>query len=58
MAATDRKGGRKLLEWPCPNHAFAVKHLYKDCDLMKQFLFKGFNKGGYGKDPEPTTDDA
>ena len=45
VAATDCKGGRKptegtpnhfkkLLEWPCPNHAFPVKHLYKGCGLM------------------------
>jgi hypothetical protein len=41
VAATDRRGSRKptegtpnhfkkLLEGPCPNHAFPVKHLYKD----------------------------
>ena len=41
MAAADRKGGRKptegapnhfekMLEGPCPNHAFPVKHLLKD----------------------------
>ena len=50
VAATDRRGGQKpaegtpnhfekLLEGPCPNHAFPIKHLYKDCDLMKRFLF-------------------
>ena len=48
----------KLLEGPCPNHAFPVKHLYKDCDLMKRFLSRGSNKGGHEKDPDPTTDDA
>ena len=48
LAATDHKGGRKptkgtldhfekLLEGPCPNHAFPFKHLYKVCVLMKQF---------------------
>ena len=25
---------------------------------MKLFLSRGFNKGGHGKDPEPTMDDA
>ena len=25
---------------------------------MKQFLSIGFNKGGHGKDPKPTTNDA
>ena len=69
MAAADRKGGQKpmegtpdhfekLLEGLCPNHSFPVKHLYKDCGLMKLFLSRGFNKGGHGKDPEPTMDDA
>jgi len=69
MAVADRKGGRKptegtsdhfekLLEGPCPNHAFPVKHLYKDCGLMKQFLSEGSNKGEHGKDSNPTTDDT
>ena len=34
-----------LLEGPCPNHAFPVKHLYKDCTLMKQLLSSGSDKG-------------
>ena len=69
MAATDRRGGRKpvegtlnhfekLFEGPCSNHAFPVKHLYKDCGLMKRFLSGGSDKGEHGKDPDPTTDDA
>ena len=56
MAAADCKGGQKptegtpdhfekLLEGPCPNHAFLIKHLYKDCALMKRFLSGGSNKG-------------
>ena len=36
---------KKLLEGPCPNHSFLVKHLYKNCGLMKRFLSGGFNKG-------------
>ena len=62
MDAIDRKGGRKptegtldhfekLLEGLCPNHAFPVKHLYKDCDLLKRFLFEGSNKGEHRKEP-------
>ena len=46
VATANRKGGRKptkgtpdhfekLLEGPCPNHAFPVKHLYKDYNLMR-----------------------
>ena len=69
MAAANRKGGRKpaegtpdhfekLLEGPCPNHAFPIKHLYKDYGLMKQFLSEGSNKGEHRKDPKPTTDGA
>ena len=55
VAATDRKGGRKptegtpnhfekMLEGPCPNHAFSAKHLYKDCGLMRKYLSGGLNK--------------
>ena len=28
----------KLMESPCTNHAYPVKHLYKDCELLKCFL--------------------
>ena len=66
VAAIDRKGGRKptegtpnhfekLLEGPCPNHAFPIKHLYKDCSRMRRFLSGGSNKGELGKDPDPST---
>ena len=69
MATAGRKGGRKptegtpnhfekLLEGPCPNHAFLIEHLYKDYGLMKQFLSGGFDKGEHRKDPDPTMDDA
>ena len=47
MAAADRKGGQKpvegtlnhfekLLEGPCLNHAFPVKHLLKDYSVTPQ----------------------
>ena len=63
VAAADRKGGwkpmegtlnhfEKLLEGPCLNHTFPVKHLYKDCGLMRWFLSGGSNKGEHGKDPD------
>ena len=69
MATANSKGGRKptegtlnhfekLLEGPCPNHAFPVKHLYKDCSLMRQFLSGGSNKGEHRKDLDPTMDDT
>ena len=35
----------KLLEGSCPNHAFPVKHLLKDYNLMRWFLSRGSNKG-------------
>ena len=62
MAAADRRGGqkpaegtpnhfKKMLEGPYPNHAFPIKHLYKDYDLMKRFLSRGSNKGDLGRSP-------
>ena len=28
----------KLMDSPCTNHAYPIKHLYKDCELLKRFL--------------------
>jgi len=47
-----------MLEGPCPNHTFPVKHLLKDYSLMRRFLFEGSNKGERGKEPAPTVDDT
>ena len=69
MATADHKGGwkpmegtpnhfEKLLEGPSPNNAFPVKHLLKDCSLMRRFLSGGSNKGEQGKDLAPTMDNA
>ena len=69
MATADRKGGQKptkgtldhfekLVERPCPNHTFPIKHLYKDCGLMKRFLFGGYNTGEHRGDPKPAADDT
>ena len=69
VATADRKGGQKptegspnhfekLLKGPCLNHAFPVKHLYKDCVFMKRFLSRGSNKGEHRKEPKPGIDDA
>jgi len=60
VATADHRRGRKptkgtpnhfekLLKGPCPNHAFPVKHLYKDCALMKQFMSSGSDKGNQRK---------
>ena len=27
----------KLMDSPCTNHAYPIKHLYKDCELLKRF---------------------
>jgi len=56
MATADRKGGRKpmegtpnhfkkMLEGPCLNHAFPVKHPLKGCSLMLKFLSGSSTKG-------------
>ena len=41
----------RLLEGPCLNHAFLIKHLYRDCVLLKRFLFKSPNKGEHRTEP-------
>jgi hypothetical protein len=48
----------KMLEGPCPNHAYPVKHAYKDCGLMKKFLARGSKKGDGKKEHDPLEDDA
>ena len=69
VAATDHKGGRKptegalnhfekMLEGPCPNHAFPVKHPLKDYSLMRKFLSESSNKGEQGKEAAPATNDV
>ena len=69
MSAANYKLGRKpaegtlnhfekMLEGPCPNHAFPAKHLYKECGLMRKYLARGLNKGEQGKEPVPATEDA
>ena len=69
MAIADHKGGQKpaegtpnhfekILEGPCPNHAFPAKHLYKECGLMRKYLSGGLSKGEQGKEPAPSIDDA
>ena len=39
------------MESPCTNHAYPVKHLYKDGELLKRFLRQaGGPKEGKGKE--------
>jgi hypothetical protein len=57
VAATQRKGKKasaagtpdhfeKMLEGPCPNHFYPVKHAYKVYGLMKKFLSGGLQAKG------------
>ena len=48
----------KLLEGPCPNHAFPIKHKYKDWSLMKRFFTGGSKKWEQKKKPEAEANDA
>ena len=41
----------RLLEEPCRDHAFPIKHLYKDCVLVKRFLSGSSNKGEHKIEP-------
>jgi cell division protein YceG involved in septum cleavage len=43
----------KMLEGPFLNHAYSVKHAYKDYGLMKKFLARGSKKGDEKKKPDP-----
>jgi hypothetical protein len=69
MAAVERKGKKlptegtpdhfkKMLEGPSLNHDYPIKHAYKDCKLMKKFLFEGSKKGDWKKKPDLPRDDA
>jgi hypothetical protein len=69
VAAAERKGKRastegaldhfeKMLKGPCPNHAYPIKHAYKDYRLMKKFLSRGPNKGDRKKKPDLPRDDT
>jgi hypothetical protein len=47
-----------MLEKSSLNHAFPVKHLYKDYALMKKYWSGGYRKGEQKKKPEPAEGDA
>ena len=39
------------MDSPCTNHAYPIKHLYKDCELLKHFLWQaGGSKEGDDKE--------
>ena len=65
MAIADHKGVKSPRRVPgttsrncLRGHAFPMKHLYKDCGLMKRFLSGGSNKGENRKEPKLTIDNA
>jgi hypothetical protein len=69
MAAAEHKGKKasiegtldhfeKMLEGPCPNHTYPIKHAYKDCGLMKNFLDRGSKQKDGKKKPKPPEDTA
>ena len=69
MVVAERKASRssvegtpdhfdKLLEGPCPNHTFLIKHMYKDCSLMKRFFTGGSKEWEQKKKTEVEANDA
>jgi hypothetical protein len=40
------------------NHAYPIKHAYKDCGLMKKFLSGGSKQSDGKKKADPLDDDA
>ena len=40
----------KLMDSPCTNHAYPIKHLYKDYELLKRFLRQAGRPKGDGKE--------
>jgi hypothetical protein len=44
------------MEGPCSNHDFPVKHLFKDCDLLKRYLKGELAPASNGKQSEPCKD--
>ena len=45
-----------MLEKPCTNHGYPVKHKLKDCDLMRHLLRRIGKSGGDGRDKRPPSD--
>jgi hypothetical protein len=69
MVASERKGKKastegtldhfeKMLEGPYLNHAYLIKHAYKDCGLMKKFLSGNSKKKDRKKKADPLEDDV
>jgi hypothetical protein len=64
VAAVERKGKKaptegtpdhfeKMLEGPCPNHAYPVKHAMKSCGLMRKFLARAPRGRSKRRNPRP-----
>jgi hypothetical protein len=48
----------KLLQETCPSHAYSVKHKFRDCDMMKNFLASGSLPRGMEVDEVPDEDNT
>jgi hypothetical protein len=42
------------MKGPCPNHDIPIKHLFKDCDLLKHYLKGKLTTASKGKRSEPS----
>jgi hypothetical protein len=47
-----------MLEGPCLNHGYPIKHAYKNCGLIKKFLVRGSKRGDRKKKLDPPEDDT
>jgi hypothetical protein len=48
-----------MLEKPCPYHQGSVKHILKECGMMKRYFYGGAKeKGDQGKKPEEDKSDS
>jgi hypothetical protein len=35
----------KFLEATCPNHAYPIRHKFKECSMMKNYMTRGSHQG-------------
>jgi hypothetical protein len=54
-ADTGKNSGNfeKKMEGSCPNHDFPIKHLFKDCELLKRYLKGRLTSAPKGNRGEP-----
>jgi hypothetical protein len=49
---------KRILEVAYPNHAYPVKHKFRDCDMMKNFMISGSLTWGMEPDEDPGGSDT